>query len=89
MDSHTLKYRANGVLVSTLPTSKLRGRKPELQLEPTWTQMGRSLQKFSKMASSTCSDVEKLLRKIEQSQIGYDSTLEGPFGTRKGAFPGL
>ena len=27
---------------------------------------------------------KKLLEKIEKSQIGYDSTLQGPFGIRRG-----
>ena len=27
---------------------------------------------------------KKLLQKIEKSQIGYDSTLQGPFGIRRG-----
>lgn len=27
---------------------------------------------------------EQLLRYIEQNQIGYNSTLQGPFGTKRG-----
>ena len=27
---------------------------------------------------------EQLLHYIEQGQIGYDATLQGPYGTRKG-----
>ena len=36
------------------------------------------------MAAPRHSNVEKLLQKIEESQIGYNSTLQGPFGTKKG-----
>ena len=30
------------------------------------------------------SQEKKLLKKIRESQIGYNSTLQGPFGTRRG-----
>jgi len=36
------------------------------------------------MAAPRHSNVEKLLKKIEESQIGYNSTLQGPFGTKTG-----
>lgn len=36
------------------------------------------------MAAPRHSNVQKLLQKIEESQIGYNSTLQGPFGTKRG-----
>ena len=36
------------------------------------------------MAAPRHSNVEKLLKRIEESQIGYNSTLQGPFGTKTG-----
>ena len=31
-------------------------------------------------------DRKQLLEYIEKGQIGYDATLQGPYGTRKGVF---
>lgn len=31
-------------------------------------------------------DRKQLLEYIEKGQIGYNATLQGPYGTRKGAF---
>ena len=36
------------------------------------------------MAVPQRSNMEQLLRTIEEAQLGYDSTLQGPFGSRKG-----
>ena len=36
------------------------------------------------MAVPQRSNVKQLLRTIEEAQLGYDSTLQGPFGSRKG-----
>jgi selenocysteine lyase/cysteine desulfurase len=35
------------------------------------------------MAAPQRSDVEQLLRTIEESQLGYGTTLQGPFGTKQ------
>lgn len=38
------------------------------------------------MACAQAEDPEKLLRTINESQIGYDSTVSGPFGPRRGGY---
>ena len=35
------------------------------------------------MALSSCNDVEKLLKEIEENQIGYYHTVPGPFGSKR------
>ena len=37
-----------------------------------------------KLATPGQKDREQLLDYIEKGQIGYDATLQGPYGTRKG-----
>ena len=36
------------------------------------------------MAVPPRTNLEQLLRTIEESQLGHDAALQGPFGTRKG-----
>ena len=37
----------------------------------------------SNMALLSCNDVEKLLKEIEENQIGYYHTVSGPFGSKR------
>lgn len=39
-----------------------------------------------KWATPGQKDREQLLDYIEKGQIGYDATLQGPYGTRKGEY---
>ena len=48
-----------------------------------WASIGGACS-LGTMAAPRHSNVEKLLQKIEESQIGYNSTLQGPFGIKRG-----
>jgi hypothetical protein len=39
-----------------------------------------------KLATPGQKDRKQLLEYIEKGQIGYDATLQGPYGTRKGVY---
>ena len=49
-----------------------------------WCASIRGACSLGTMAAPRHSNVEKLLQKIEESQMGYNSTLQGPFGIKRG-----
>lgn len=63
------------ILENDTPTSPLRMRN---------TACRRRIAERGGMAVPQRRNTEQLLRHIEKSQLGYDSTLQGPFGAKKG-----